>query len=146
VTQLLFDRVAWRTYRGTMFRAARHVNGRLAAAAVLLALAALIPGSAAAAGPPLPATTSPTLAELVGQRMLVSFHGTTPDSALLARIKAGYVGGVILFGSTITGATQLAHLTAKLQAAATAAGRPPLLVATDQEGGLLRRLTRGPSA
>ena len=129
-----------------MFRAARHVTDRLAASAVLLGLAALIPGSSAAAAPPLPATTSPTLAQLVGQRMLVSFHGTTPDSALLARIKAGYVGGVILFGSNITDATQLAHLTAKLQAAATAGGRPPLLIATDQEGGLVRRLFWAPPA
>src|SRR5207247_11407249 len=133
-------------YRRPSCRAAAPRNVGRPAAAVLLPPAEPIPGSAAAADPPLPGTTSPTLAELVGERMLGSFHGTTPDSALLARIKAGYVGGVILFGSNITGATQLAHLTAKLQAAATAAGRPPLLVATDQEGGLLRRLTRGPSA
>jgi beta-N-acetylhexosaminidase len=123
-----------------MFRAIR----RSAISAVLLVLTALTSGSAAAAGPLLPATTSPTLAQLVGQRMLVSFHGTTPDSVLLARIKAGQVGGVILFGSNITSATQLAHLTAKLQAAASAGGRPPLLIATDQEGGLVRRLFWAP--
>jgi len=110
-----------------------------------LAVAALIPGSAAAAGAPQPAITpAPTLAELVGQRMLVSFQGTTPDSALLARIRAGQVGGVVLFGSNITGPTQLANLTAKLQAAASNGGRPPLLIATDQEGGLVRRLSWAP--
>jgi beta-N-acetylhexosaminidase len=128
-----------------MSRTTRHPRGRLVASTLCLALAALIPISAAAAGPPLPAVTpAPTLAELVGQRMLVSFHGTTPDSALLARIKAGHVGGVILFGSNITSAAQLTHLTAKLQAAASAGGRPPLLIATDQEGGLVRRLSWAP--
>jgi beta-N-acetylhexosaminidase len=102
-------------------------------------------GGSAAAVPPRPAATAaPTLAQLVGQRMLVSFQGTTPDSALLARIRAGQVGGVIVFGSNITGATQLANLTAKLQAAARAGGRPKLLVATDQEGGLVRRLSWAP--
>jgi beta-N-acetylhexosaminidase len=129
-----------------MFFVRQHTRIRMAASALCLVAAALIPGSAAAAGPALPATTepAPTLAQLVGQRMLVSFHGTSPDSALLARIKAGQVGGVILFGSNITGATQLAHLTAKLQAAAAAGGRPPLLIATDQEGGLVRRLFWAP--
>ena len=107
--------------------------------------AALIPGGAVASSSPLPAATPPpTLAEMVGQRMLVSFHGTTAASSLLARIRAGQVGGVILFGSNITGPTQLAHLTAQLQAAASAGGRPPLLIATDQEGGLVRRLTWAP--
>jgi beta-N-acetylhexosaminidase len=102
-------------------------------------------GGNAAAGSPRPAATvAPTLAQLVGQRMLVSFRGTTPDSALLARIRAGQVGGVILFGSNIVDATQLANLTAKLQAAARAGGRPPLVIATDQEGGLVRRLSWAP--
>jgi beta-N-acetylhexosaminidase len=101
-------------------------------------------GGNAAAGSSHPATVAPTLAQLVGQRMLVSFQGTTPDSALLARIRAGQIGGVILFGSNIVNATQLTNLTAKLQAAAQAGGRPPLLVATDQEGGLVRRLSWAP--
>jgi beta-N-acetylhexosaminidase len=110
-----------------------------------VAAAALIPSGAVASSSPHPAVTAtPTLAEMVGQRMLVSFHGTTADSALLSRIRAGQVGGVILFGSNITGATQLAHLTAQLQGAARAGGRPPLLIATDQEGGLVRRLTWAP--
>ena len=36
--------------------------------------------------------------------------------------------------------SQLRQLTAELQSAARAAGRPPLLIATDQEGGRVRRL------
>lgn len=120
----------------------------IARAVALLGVASIGLGSGgdnAAAGSARPAATAaPMLAQLVGQRMLVSFKGTTPDGPLLARIRAGQIGGVILFGSNIVDANQLANLTAKLQAAARAGGRPPLLVATDQEGGLVRRLSWAP--
>jgi beta-N-acetylhexosaminidase len=59
---------------------------------------------------------------------------------LLARARAGQIGGVILFGSNIYSAAQVEALTAKLQAAAAAGGRPPLLIATDQEGGAIKRI------
>ena len=67
-------------------------------------------------------------------------RGTTPSASLLARVRRGEIGGVILFGSNITGPAQLRRLTARLQAEARAGGRPPLLIATDQEGGGVRRL------
>ena len=81
---------------------------------------------------------------MLGQRMMVSFAGTTPSASLLARIRAGQVGGVILFSSNIRNATQLSTLTHQLQSAANAGGRPQLLIATDQEGGLVRRLPWAP--
>jgi beta-N-acetylhexosaminidase len=90
------------------------------------------------------AVASPTVAQMVGQRMLVAFHGTTPDQALLARIKAGQIGGVILSSGNIRDATQLTRLTGQLQAAARAGGRPLLLIAADQEGGLVRRVPWAP--
>jgi beta-N-acetylhexosaminidase len=108
------------------------------------AAAMLVPSGPVASGVTHTAAASPSIAQMVGQRMLISFRGTSADSALLARIKAGQVGGVILFGSNITGPAQLTHLTAQLQAAARAGGRPPLLIATDQEGGLVRRLSWAP--
>lgn len=67
-------------------------------------------------------------------------RGTTPSSALLGRVRRGEVGGVILFGSNIESPAQLRLLSSSLQQAARGAGRPPLLVATDQEGGRVRRL------
>lgn len=82
----------------------------------------------------------PTLAQLVGQKLVVRMAGTTPSAALLGRIRRGEVGGVILFGDNIVNATQLKALTSKLHAAAVAGGRPRLLVMTDQEGGLVRRI------
>ena len=64
-----------------------------------------------------------------------------------ARIRRGEIGGVILFGGNITGPEQLLELTGALQAAARQGGQPPLLIATDQEGGAVRRLAWvGPSS
>jgi beta-N-acetylhexosaminidase len=109
-------------------------------AVVALAAGLLGPGVAA----PQSRAAAPTTAEMVGQRLVVAMRGTTPSQSLLARIRAGQVGGVILFGSNIHDPSQLRALTGQLQAAARAGGRPPLLIATDQEGGLVRRLPWAP--
>jgi beta-N-acetylhexosaminidase len=81
---------------------------------------------------------------LVGQLVMSPVIGTTPDAALLARVRAGEVGGVILFGANIASRAGLRALTAELQHAAAAGGNPPLLVAVDQEGGSVRRLPDAP--
>jgi beta-N-acetylhexosaminidase len=78
--------------------------------------------------------------ELVGQRFVVALSGTTPSPSLLGRVRRGEIGGVILFGANVVGQAQLRRLTATLQNAARDARRPPLLIATDQEGGKVRRL------
>jgi beta-N-acetylhexosaminidase len=109
---------------------------RAAAAALALLGPFVFAGTAAAA--------TPSTAEMVGQRMVVAFSGTTPSAPLLARIRAGQVGGVILFSANIQSPAQLRRLTARLQKAAKAGGRPRLLIATDQEGGLVRRLPWAP--
>lgn len=118
----------------------------LIAAVLVCALSA--PGTTGAAGVqpagPLHAAATPTRAQLVGQRLMVSMDGTQPDAALLARIRAGQVGGIILFGSNIVDAAQLSTLTHRLQRAASRGGQPRLLIATDQEGGLVRRLDWAP--
>jgi beta-N-acetylhexosaminidase len=87
---------------------------------------------------------TPTLAQLVGQKLMVSMSGTAPDADLLARIGRGEIGGVILFGANVSTASSLKSLTRQLQAAAAAGGQPPLLIATDQEGGTVRRVTWAP--
>jgi beta-N-acetylhexosaminidase len=88
--------------------------------------------------------STPTFAQLIGQKLMVAMAGTTPDADLLARIRAGQVGGVILFGSNITSAHQLATLTATLRKAAADGGQPRLLIATDQEGGSVKRVSWAP--
>jgi beta-N-acetylhexosaminidase len=85
-------------------------------------------------------SSSPSIARMIGQKLIVRMEGTTPSADLLGRIQRGEVGGVILFGANITTATALRTLTASLQAAATAGGRPRLLIAVDQEGGSIKRI------
>jgi beta-N-acetylhexosaminidase len=75
---------------------------------------------------------------------MTGFAGTRPDASLLARIRAGEVGGVILFARNIAGRNATTALVAELQRAAAAGGNPPLLVAVDQEGGAVRRFDDGP--
>jgi beta-N-acetylhexosaminidase len=89
-------------------------------------------------------TARPTIAQLIGQKLVVRMDGTTPSADLLGRIRRGEVGGVILFGRNITTAYALRTLTAKLRAAATAGGRPKLLIAVDQEGGSVKRIPWAP--
>ena len=57
-------------------------------ALLCLLVCALVPASAAA--------PSPTLAQLVGQKLVVSMAGTTPSASLLARARRGEIGGVIV--------------------------------------------------
>ncbi len=118
------------------------VRAALFTAAAVLALAWGAGGPTDATQPA--AAAAPSIETMVGQRIVVAMQGTTPDTGLLTRIRLGRVGGVILFGSNISSAAQVKAATAKLQAAATAGGRPRLLIMTDQEGGEVRRLPWAP--
>lgn len=108
------------------------------AAAAAIAAAAL--GVTAEAG----SVATPTLAELVGQHLLVRMQGSTPSASFLDRIRKGEIGGVVLFQNNAT-AARVPALVATLQAAARAGGQLPLLIAVDQEGGVVKRLP-GPPA
>ncbi len=116
---------------------------------------ALAPGTASDGPlptlPPLPTATAlpgPTLAEMVGGILLLGFRGTTLTSGnpIVADIRDRHLGGIILFSfdvaanspvRNIQSPAQVAQLTADLQLAA---GGRKLLIATDQEGGLVARL------
>jgi beta-N-acetylhexosaminidase len=86
----------------------------------------------------------PTLAQMIGQKLVVRMEGTTPSADLLGRIRRGEVGGVLLFGSNITTRTALIALTHTLRAAAVAGGQPHFLIAVDQEGGSVKRIPWAP--
>lgn len=86
----------------------------------------------------------PTLAQLIGQKLVVRMEGTTPSADLLGRIGRGEIGGVVLFGSNLTTPAALISLTAELHAAARAGGQPHLLIAVDQEGGPVKRIQWAP--
>jgi beta-N-acetylhexosaminidase len=86
-----------------------------------------------------------TPAQLAGQRVIFSYPGATPPTSLLDQISAGEAGGVIFFGENITSLTQIAGVIQQLNAAHDASPvRSPLLLMTDQEGGLVRRLPGQP--
>lgn len=94
----------------------------------------------------LAATLSP--AQLAGQRVIYGYSGLTPPSALLTLIRHGEVGGVIFFSSNFANTTQFTAAVAKLVSNNSLAQNPahnfPLLLMTDQEGGLVRRLPGAP--
>ncbi|HLI07145.1 MAG TPA: beta-N-acetylhexosaminidase [Ktedonobacteraceae bacterium] len=84
-----------------------------------------------------------TLEEQIGQLFMVGFWGTTPSPEVLDMISRYYVGGVILFSRNVQDTQQVLELTSSLQEAAGAAGqRYPLLIAIDQENGVVQRLGR----
>jgi beta-N-acetylhexosaminidase len=100
-----------------------------------------LPVAPAATTAPAPsAAAGPSLAQLVGQKLVVRMDGLVPSADLLGRIRRGEVGGVILFGSNITTRTALIALTRTLRRAAVAGGQPNLLIAVDQEGGPIKRI------
>ncbi len=97
--------------------------------------------AASGAPPPIP----DTLARLVGQTIVGRFSGPAPPPSFLARVRAGQVGGVILFSENLAGGPGGARQTvAALQQAARQGGNPSLLVMTDQEGGEVKRLAWAP--
>lgn len=82
-----------------------------------------------------------TLHEQIGQLMMVGFPGTEPTPALIELIQRHHVGNLILFSRNIQSASQLCALTSRLQEIAREAGHQyPLLIALDQENGMVRRL------
>ncbi len=77
-----------------------------------------------------------------GQRIMAGFTGTAAPASLIERVRAGRIGGVILFTRNIESAAQTAALIASLQTTALASPlERPLLVGIDQEGGRVSRLS-----
>jgi len=78
------------------------------------------------------------LKEMAGRLLVVGFSGQEAPPPLLERIRAGQVGGVVLFARNISEPRQVCLLIRELQQAAPA--HRPLLVGVDQEGGRVQRL------
>jgi beta-N-acetylhexosaminidase len=87
-----------------------------------------------------------TAAQRAGQRVIFSYPGATPPATLLDQVSAGEAGGVIFFGENITSLSQIAGVVAQLKEANDASPvSSPLLLMTDQEGGIVRRLPGQPA-
>jgi beta-N-acetylhexosaminidase len=134
-----------------MRRKARNRPGRLATLAATVALAAVALAFAATlgdgTGPTPTAASRLTLSQLVGQRLVVGFEGPEAPAAVRQAIRTGQVAGAVLFADNLPDRVAARRLTAELQAIARPPGlRDPLLVMTDQEGGLVKRLGGPPAA
>jgi beta-N-acetylhexosaminidase len=86
--------------------------------------------------------------QLAGQRVIYSYSGLTPPTSLLKLISEGEAAGVIFFGANFENRSQFTRAVGDLVAANDSRGNParayPLLLMTDQEGGLVRRLPGAP--
>lgn len=104
----------------------------------------VISGSTGGSEPNPSASVRLSLDRAIGQMLMSHVTGLQPSSQLLARIRAGQVGSVILYSENIESNAQLANLDATLQQAAREGGNPPLFIATDQEGGEVKRVPSAP--
>jgi beta-N-acetylhexosaminidase len=85
--------------------------------------------------------------QLAGQRIVLGFDGTQPPTTVKRMIHAGEVAGVVLFADNLPSRSVGRRLIQRLQAIPRPPGlRDPLLVTTDQEGGLVKRVEGAPTA
>ncbi|QYR23134.1 glycoside hydrolase family 3 protein [Paenibacillus sp. sptzw28] len=84
-----------------------------------------------------------SLREKIGQLFVFGFHGQEPSEDILELIERYGVGGIIYFSRNIADARQVHTLSSTLNEAARRAGRPPMFIAVDQEGGMVARLVKG---
>lgn len=81
------------------------------------------------------------LIQKIGQMMMVGFPGKLLNEEIISLIRDDFVGGVILFSRNIGMESEVQTLTHHLQEIAALSGHPfPLLIAIDQENGMVRRL------
>jgi beta-N-acetylhexosaminidase len=113
------------------------------------------PAASDSASPRATASARPTtrpepalsLRQMAGQRVIYSYGGLRPPAVLLRLIRHGEVGGVIFFSQNVSSPAQIAGVIAELDRANASPLNPvraPLLLMTDQEGGLVRRLPGAP--
>lgn len=79
----------------------------------------------------------------IGQLFMVGFDGLEPDAAIERLIRERRIGGVILFRRNVHTPGQVATLCRRLQEINAAVSDVPLLIALDQEGGMVMRIEQG---
>jgi beta-N-acetylhexosaminidase len=80
-----------------------------------------------------------SLQEKIGQMCVVGFSGLEPPAHILDWLAQGRIGGVILFARNVASVAQVGELTRACHEASVR----PLLIAIDQEGGVVARLRDG---
>lgn len=82
----------------------------------------------------------------IGRHVLAGLPGLTVDDHTRQLIQEWHIAGVVLFARNFKDAAQFQALTTELQRIAQAAGyTQPLLIALDQENGVIRRINRDAS-
>lgn len=82
-----------------------------------------------------------TLEQKIGQLMVIGFDGVTYEAGLREMVEKHQIGGVIFFARNVESPAQVARVTNELQASALKSSGIGLLIAIDQEGGRVARLT-----
>jgi beta-N-acetylhexosaminidase len=94
-----------------------------------------------------PATTAARSPHVLGfsdeAEVVMGTLTAPPTKSFLARIRNGKMGGVLFLGNDWLTRPKVKRITAKLQLAACTRGEP-LLIALDQEGGIVKRLSWAP--
>jgi beta-N-acetylhexosaminidase len=125
-------------------------RGRLALAALAgLAIGAFVLGATLSDGTPPqpPAASALSLPQLAGERVIAGFSGTRAPAPLERMVRRGEVAGVVLFSDNLLSRAAGRRLIERLEATPRPPGlRDPLLVMTDQEGGLVKRIGGAPTA
>ncbi len=104
-------------------------------------------GTQPPAGPAQGALPVLTARQMAGQRIIYSYGGLTPPAGLLRLIRHGEAAGVIFFAANFSSEAQISATIRQLDQANASRLNPvrsPLLLMTDQEGGIVRRLPGQP--
>jgi beta-N-acetylhexosaminidase len=84
--------------------------------------------------------------QLAGQRIITGFTGESPPATLVKMIREGRLAGVVLFAQNFDSEAEARDLIDRLRDIRRPRGlRQPLLIAVDQEGGLVKRLPGPPT-
>jgi beta-N-acetylhexosaminidase len=120
------------------------------AAGLGLAAAAFTMGAALGDGDQQAATSAAERlkpSQLAGERIVVGFDGATAPEPVRRMIRSGNAAGIILFADNMPSRAAARRLVRGLEGIPRPPGlRSPLLVMTDQEGGLVKRLGGAPTA
>ncbi len=116
--------------------------GLAAAAAIAVVTAFVEPGPTSPPATPTAHRAARTGLSDAAETVMGTLVGP-PSPSFLARVRNGKMGGVVLLRNGWLSRSTAARVTAELQQAACTRGEP-LLIAVDQEGGLVRRLFWAP--
>jgi beta-N-acetylhexosaminidase len=86
---------------------------------------------------------SVALRKKVGQLFMVGFDALEANEHITRMIREQHIGGVILFRRNVHTPEQLSALTRQLQEINAEVSDEPLLIAIDQEGGMVMRIEQG---